>query len=154
MFAPRSEGTPAAAAMLIDRRIDAGLDMDGFLFGKVAVTGLGRPLILFSADPVFRRRPNLAEFWSRLTGRYAVDFAGAPTSRSPTSLFSYPRLADTSEAGAQARLRRPLVGTIDPTVACAAERAYVLAYFDRALKSKGAIPTRINSFAGVRAIGH
>jgi hypothetical protein len=43
---------------------------------------------------------------------------------------------------------------VPATVAYAAERAYVLAYFDRTPRSKGPIPTRINSFPGVRATGN
>ena len=51
MFGHSLGGATAAATMLIDRRLDAGLDMDGFLFGKVAVTGLKKPFMLFAADP-------------------------------------------------------------------------------------------------------
>jgi predicted dienelactone hydrolase len=153
MFGHSLGGATAAATMLIDHRIDAGLDMDGFLFGKVAVTGLNRPFMLFAADPGFRRQPNLAHFWGHLRGpRYAVDFVGAAHFAFTDLVFLVPQLAGTDEAAAQACLR-PLVGTVNPTVAYAAERAYLLAYFDRALKGKGAIPTRINSFQGVRATG-
>ena len=137
--------------MLIDRRLDAGLDMDGLLFGKVAVTGLKKPFMLFSADPGFRHKPNLAQFWGHLSGpRYAVDFAGAAHLAFSDLVFLVPQLAGTREAAAQARIR-PLVGTVNPTVAYAAERAYVLAYFDRELRGKGPVPTRIDSFPGVRA---
>ena len=67
MFGHSLGGATAAATMLIDRRIDAGLDMDGLLFGKVAVTGLEKPFMLFAADPGFRHKPNLAQFWGHLT---------------------------------------------------------------------------------------
>src|SRR5690349_11458489 len=123
-------GATAAATMLVDRRLDAGLDMDGLLFGKVAVTGLEKPFMLFSADPGFRHKPNLAEFWGQLKGpRYAVDFAGAAHLAFTDLLFLVPQLAGTEQAAAQARIQ-PLVGALDPTVAYAAERTYVLAYFD------------------------
>src|SRR5262249_4914200 len=49
MFGHSLGGATAAATMLTDQRIDAGLDMDGFLFGKVAVTGLEKPFMLFAA---------------------------------------------------------------------------------------------------------
>jgi EmrB/QacA subfamily drug resistance transporter len=153
MFGHSLGGATAAATMLIDRRIDAGLDMDGFLFGKVADTGLKKPFMLFSADPGFRSKPNLAQFWGHLKGpRYAVDFAGAAHLAFTDLVFLVPQLAGTEQAAAQARIR-PLIGTVNATVAYAAERAYILAYFDRTLKSKGATPTRINSFPGVRATG-
>jgi predicted dienelactone hydrolase len=151
MFGHSLGGATAAATMLVDRRLDAGLDMDGSLFGKVAVTGLAKPFMLFSADPGFRHKPNLAQFWRHLEGpRYAVDFAGAAHLAFSDLVFLAPQLAGTKEAAAQARIR-PLVGTVNPTVAYAAERAYLVAYFDRALKAKGPAPTRIDSFPGVRA---
>jgi EmrB/QacA subfamily drug resistance transporter len=153
MFGHSLGGATAAATMLTDRRIDAGLDMDGFLFGEVADTGLKKPFMLFAADPGFRRQPNLAQFWGHLKGpRYAVDFAGAAHFAFTDLVFLVPQLAGASEAPAQARLR-PLIGTVNPMVAYAAERAYVLAYFDRMLKGTGPIPTRIDSFPSVRATG-
>jgi pimeloyl-ACP methyl ester carboxylesterase len=153
MFGHSLGGAAAAATMLIDRRLDAGLDMDGSLFGKVAVTGLEKPFMLFSADPGFRHKPNLAQFWGHLKGpRYAVDFAGAAHLAFTDLVFLVPQLAGTSEAATQARIQ-PLVGTVNPTFAYAAERAYVRAYFDRTLKNRGPVPTRLDSFPGVRATG-
>jgi predicted dienelactone hydrolase len=153
MFGHSLGGATAAATMLVDRRLEAGLDMDGLLFGQVAVTGLQKPFMLFSADPGFRIKPNLAQFWRQLSGpRYALDFAGAAHFAFTDLVFLVPQLAGTREAAAQARIR-PLVGTVDPTVAYAAERAYVLAYFDRALRERGPIPTQIDSFPGVRVTG-
>jgi predicted dienelactone hydrolase len=154
MFGHSLGGATAAAPMRTDRRLDAGIDMDGYLFGKVAVTGLKKPFMLFSADPGFRGKPNLAQFWGRLKGpRYAIDFAGAAHFTFSDLVFLVPQLAGTDEAAAEARIR-PLIGTVNPTVAYAAERAYILAYFDRTLKGKGPIPNRIDSFPGVRATGH
>jgi predicted dienelactone hydrolase len=154
MFGHSLGGATAAATMLVDRRLGAGLDMDGSLFGKVAVSGLKKPFMLFSADPGFRHKPNLTRFWGHLRGpRYAVDFAGAAHFAFSDLVFLVPQLAGTREAAAQARIR-PLVGTISPTVAYAAERAYVLAFFERELRAEGSILTRTNSFPGVRATGH
>ena len=91
------------------------------------------------------------QFWGHLRGpRYAVDFAGAAHFAFSDLVFLVPQLAGTREAAAQARIR-PLVGTVNPTVAYAAERAYVLAYFDKALRGKGPVPTRIGSFPSVHA---
>ena len=74
-----------------------------------------------------RTSPGSGATWGT---RYAVDFAGAAHLAFTDLVFLVPQLAGTSEAAAQARLQ-PLVGTIDPTVAYAAERAHVLAFFDR-----------------------
>ena len=98
MFGHSLGGATAAATMLTDRRIDAGLDMDGFLFGKVATTGLDKPFMLFAADPGFRHQPNLARFWSHLKGpRYAVDFAGAAHLAFTDLVFLVPQLAGTTK---------------------------------------------------------
>ena len=126
--------------------------MDGRLFGKVATTGLERPFMLFAADPGFRGNPSLAGFWNHLTGpRYAVDFTGAAHLAFTDLVFLVPQLAGANKA-IQARLR-PLVGAIDPTVAYAAERAHVLAFFDHVLKGKGRTGAGSGSFQGVRTTG-
>jgi predicted dienelactone hydrolase len=150
MFGHSLGGATAAATMLIDRRIDAGLDMDGSLFGKVATSGLDRPFMLFSADPGFRNTPNLVEFWRHLrASRYALDFAGAAHFAFSDLVFLLPQLAGTREATAQARIQ-PLVGKVDATAVYAAERAYILAYFDRELRRRGPVPTGVQPFPGVR----
>ena len=76
-------GATAAATMLVDRSLDAGLDMDGLLFGNVAVTGVEKPFMLFSADPGFRHKPNLAE-----SGAISEDSATRPTSQAPPTSHS------------------------------------------------------------------
>lgn len=152
MFGHSLGGAAAAATMRIDHRIRAGLDMDGFLFGKVANMGLEQPFMLFAGDPGVRRQPNLDRFWNHLTGpRYAVDFAGAAHFAFSDLVFLVPQLAGTDKAAAQTQLQ-PLVGTINPTVAYAAERTYLLAFFDHVLKGKGT-GMSAGTFPGVRATG-
>ena len=80
MFGHSLGGATAAAAMLIDRRIDAGLDMDGSLFGKVA-HDRARPAV----HALFRRpgfpgdtpEPCPSSGAHLRASRYALDFAGA-----------------------------------------------------------------------------
>jgi predicted dienelactone hydrolase len=152
MFGHSLGGAAAAGAMLTDRRIRGGLDMDGRLFGEVATTGLARPFMLFAADPGFRGNPSLAGFWRHLTGsRYAVDFPGAAHLAFTDLVFLVPQLAGQNRS-VRAQLR-PLVGTIDPAVAYAAERAHVLAFFDHVLRGKARIAPASGSFPGVRATG-
>ena len=154
MFGHSLGGAAAAATMLVDQRIRAGVDMDGFLFGKVATAGLKRPFMLFAGDPGFRRQPNLAAFWSHLTGlRYAVDFEGAAHFAFTDLVFLVPQLAGTEKATVQTQLQ-PLVGTMSPTAAYGAERAHLLAFFDHVLKRKRAgTSAGTKSYPGVRAVG-
>jgi predicted dienelactone hydrolase len=138
MFGHSLGGAAAAATMLIDHEIRAGVDMDGFLFGKVATAGLNRPFMLFAGEPGVRRQPNLAAFWNHLTGpRYALDFAGAAHFAFSDLVFLVPQLAGTEKAAVQTQLQR-LVGTINPTAAYRAERTHLPTFFDHALKRKGA----------------
>jgi predicted dienelactone hydrolase len=153
MFGHSLGGAAAAAAMLVDPRLDAGLDMDGLLFGDAAVSGLRKPFMLFSADPGFRQKPNLARFWARLEGpRYAIDFAGAAHLAFTDLVFLVPQLAGTRDAAAHARLL-PLIGSVDAQVVYAAQRAYIRAFFDRVLRDRGEIATRVQTYPGVRATG-
>jgi hypothetical protein len=123
-----------------------GLDAVGEPSDSRAAGGTG--------DPGFRRQPNLAQFWSHLRGpRYAVDFAGAAHLAFTDLVFLVPQLAGTDKAAAQARLQT-LVGTMNPTAAYAAERAYVLAFFDQVLKGRGPVSARTSSVPGVRVTGH
>ena len=81
------------------------------------------------------QQPKPRQFWNHLTGpRYAVDFTGPPTSRSPTSSFwsrSWPAPTGPSKR------RAPTPDRHDQrTVAYTAERTHVLAFFDHFLKRK------------------
>jgi hypothetical protein len=67
-------------------------------------------------------------------------------------VFLVPQLARMTKAAEQARLQ-PLIGNINPTVAYAAQRTYVLAFFDRALKGRRPRPTPTGSLPGVQVTG-
>jgi predicted dienelactone hydrolase len=45
-------GTTAANVMAIDRRVLAGINMDGYLAGTAWVNGLDRPFLQFRSDPI------------------------------------------------------------------------------------------------------
>ena len=50
MFGHSLGGATAAAAMLEDQRIKAGVNLDGTLFGPVVNAGLDRPFMLVAAQ--------------------------------------------------------------------------------------------------------
>jgi len=52
MFGHSLGGATAAAAMLDDQRIKAGVNLDGTLFGPVVNAGLDRPFMLVGADAI------------------------------------------------------------------------------------------------------
>jgi predicted dienelactone hydrolase len=120
-------GATAAETMLADRRIRAGADLDGKIWGKVASRGLDRPFMVVIGDTFGGElTPDQARFVSRLRGeRYALHFDGAGHfSFTDLPLFSsaLPGLGDLVD-----------IGTIDPEQAARALGAYVLAFFDATL---------------------
>ena len=149
MFGHSLGGAAAASAMLVDSRIDAGADLDGVLFGAARLRGLSRPFLLMSGEPGFAADPNRAGFWSRLRApHYAVDLEGAQHFAFSDLAFFAPDLTRANpRAGVDA-----LVGDLDGAATLAAERAYLLAFFDRFLRGKDApLLTRTpGPFAGAR----
>jgi predicted dienelactone hydrolase len=151
MFGHSLGGAAAASTMLVDPRIDAGADLDGVLFGAARSHGLSRPFLLMSGEPGFAADPNRSTFWSRLRGpHYAVDFRGAQHFAFSDLVFFAPELMRLNRSAAEVVGSR--VGTVDGRRTLAAERAYLLAFFNRYLCGTPApLLTRGPSrFAGVR----
>lgn len=149
MFGHSLGGAAAASTMLVDPRIDAGADLDGVLFGR-ARTGLSRPFMLMNGEPGFAADPNRAGFWSRLRGpHFAVDIKGAQHFAFSDLVVLVQQLARTNPPAAQAI--RPLTGNVNGRMALAAERAYLLAFFDRFLRGidQPLLARTSDSFAGV-----
>ena len=69
MFGHSLGGATAAAAMLEDQRIQAGVNLDGTLFGPVVDAGLDRPFMLVGAEGHGRDSDqSWAKFWANLRG--------------------------------------------------------------------------------------
>lgn len=133
MFGHSLGGATAASTMRVDPRIDAGADLDGVLFGGVRTAGLSRPFMLMSGEPGFAADPNRAGFWSRLRGpHYAVDIRGAQHFAFSDLVFLVPEVSRTNPA--VGRALRAQVGSVAGPATLAAERAYLLGFFDRFLR--------------------
>jgi predicted dienelactone hydrolase len=151
MFGHSLGGAATASAMLVDPRIRAGADLDGLLFEPARTAGLSRPFLLMSADPGFADVPNVAGFWSKLRGpRYAIDVEGARHFAFSDLATLVPQLVRADPTTGQSL--RQLVGDLDGFATIAAERAYLLAFFDRFLRGRPAALLAGGSgpFAGVR----
>jgi hypothetical protein len=121
--------------MLVDPRIDAGADLDGVLFGRARTDVLSRPFMLMSGEPGFAADQNRAGFWSRLRGpRYAVDVKGAHHFAFSDLVFFAPALTKANPSAGETI--RAQVGNVDGLATLTAERAYLLAFFDRFLRGK------------------
>jgi predicted dienelactone hydrolase len=135
MFGHSLGGAAAASTMLVDPRIRAGADLDGLMFGPVRTRGLSRPFMLMTAEPGFAAEPNLAGFWNSLRGpHYAVDVREAHHFAFSDLVFFVPALMRANPAAGQAA--RLEVGKLDGPATLMAERAYLLAFFDRYLRGR------------------
>ena len=104
MFGHSLGGAAAASTMLVDRRIRAGADLDGLLFGQVRTSGLSRPFLLMNAEPGFAAEPNRAGFWKKLRGpHYAVDVKRAQHFAFSDLVFLVPALMRTNPTAGASR---------------------------------------------------
>ncbi|GIJ48230.1 lipase [Virgisporangium aliadipatigenens] len=132
MFGSSLGGATAAEAMLADRRIKAGLNLDGSFLGRVLDEGLDRPFLMLGSthgsdgeeDETWTR------MWAGLRGpRHHLELNGAGH-LSFTDLQTLLPQAGTPPADAE-----PLIGTIDARRSIAAQRAYIRAFYDRYLRA-------------------
>ncbi|GAA3923822.1 lipase [Actinomadura viridis] len=140
-------GFTAAQAMHDDRRIRAGVNMDGQMdyagepngsqLSPVARNGLDRPLMLLGSAPEgdYRGRPSWAAFWRNTRGwKFNGTLRGsrhASYTDAPALLPGMARGGAIPKGGLAG-----VIGTIPPERAIAAERAYVASFFDRWLRGR------------------
>jgi dienelactone hydrolase len=155
MFGHSYGGYTTGEAMVQDRRIDAGVNVDGamahglgtdpYLPGEVVLRGLDRPFLLLGADfvdPDTGRKiehshlerdldPTWADFWPNQRGWKRDVHLDGSTHYGFTDLqVVVPQLASLLPPAK----RVELVGTIDPARSLAAQHDYLAAYFDLHLK--------------------
>jgi predicted dienelactone hydrolase len=136
MFGWSIGGATAAGAMFADRRIAAGIDLDGTLFGPVVTGGLDRPFVLMSSQDHGRDNdPSWAGFWTVQRGfKLDLKLANSQHTSYSDGEVLYPQVAPL--IGLPPDQQAQLIGTVDPARAVAAERAYVRAFFDRTLRHR------------------
>ncbi|WP_262415294.1 alpha/beta hydrolase family protein [Streptomyces gougerotii] len=142
MYGHSGGGATAAETMRVDRRIDAGVNMDGTLqyddsdFLPVAREGLDRPFRLMGkAGQTHLDKASWRSFWDHSAGwKRDLSLVGG-------SHFSYtdaqsfvPALDERLDL--PAGLREQYVGTVDPGRSTAAQRAYLAAFFDQHLRKR------------------
>ncbi|RSS70744.1 alpha/beta hydrolase [Streptomyces sp. WAC06614] len=122
-------GASAASTMAADRRVDAGVNMDGTFFTPVPESGLnGRPFMMLGGDPALwppgSEEPSWSTAWTRLDGwKRWLTVTG-------TGHFAF---TDTPYLGDQLGMTdpdSPLSGTRSVQIT----RAYVGAFFAQHLK--------------------
>ncbi|MEU7893818.1 lipase [Nonomuraea sp. NPDC049152] len=127
-------GSVAAQLAHDDRRVDAGVNLDGEYVGPIARTGLAKPFLQMASGSKTRQsEPTWKSFWSRSTGwKRELRFTGSQHGSFTDLQAVLPQLAG--------KLKdlpiTELIGTIDPRRSIAAQRAYVTAFFDQHLKGR------------------
>ncbi|MFG1869742.1 alpha/beta hydrolase family protein [Micromonospora arborensis] len=137
MFGWSKGGTATALTMGTDRRVRAGLSLDGPMLSQPLPTAdLYRPFMLMTAEFSRAAEPAVAEFFTHLRGwRLNVQATDAVHSSYGDNQWLVPQLAriigmsDEELAG--------WVGALDPARAVRIGQAYPLAFFDQHLRHRG-----------------
>jgi predicted dienelactone hydrolase len=128
-------GATAAATMLVDRRLRAGILLDGTVRGTVVERGLPRPFMIMNSAGAFERDANRRAFWANLQGpRFNFALAGAGHYAFTDLVALTPQFAPNIPPG----LTAFMIGEIGAERAVPAVRAYVRAFFDRFLRGRPA----------------
>lgn len=130
VFGHSMGGATAAATMLTDPRLAAGVDLDGTLYGPVVDDGLSRPFLLMgNASHDRTTDPTWTAFWSHLRGwHHDLTLAGS-------GHLTFTDVAPLSAPLHLTGLFPPeLLGTIDGDRAVDIEQTYLTAYFNRFLR--------------------
>jgi predicted dienelactone hydrolase len=133
MFGSSMGGAGAAETMLVDRRVRAGLNLDGTFFGRALEAGLDRPFLMMGAEPQDGEQDETwSRMWSRLRGpRYWIELDNAGHLSFTDFQVLLPQL------GTPAQESEPLIGSIDGQRSVAVQRPYVRAFFDQHLRHRG-----------------
>ncbi len=127
-------GATASQLAHDDRRIDAGVNLDGSHFGSVAQAGLAKPFLQMAFEGHTREvDPTWKSFWEKSTGwKRELRFTGAEHYSFSDFQAMFPQLAGKLENLPVAQF----IGTIDPRRSLSAQRAYITAFFDLHLKGR------------------
>ncbi|MGJ6961059.1 alpha/beta hydrolase family protein [Streptosporangium sp. G11] len=134
MFGHSFGGATAAQLTRDDRRVDAGINLDGTLFGPVVRSGLAKPFLQVAGEPTTREsEPTWKSFWDRSSGwKREVRFTGAQHLSFMDVQAMIPQVAGKLGKVPVAEI----IGTIDPERSVTAQRAYVTAFFDLHLRGR------------------
>ncbi|MEU8154268.1 acetylhydrolase [Micromonospora sp. NPDC048986] len=136
MFGWSKGGTATALTMGADRRVRAGLSLDGPMQSQPPPTELHRPFMLMTAEFTRAAEPAVAEFFTHLHGwRLNVQAAEAVHSSYGDNQWLVPQLARI--IGMSDEELVGWVGTLDPARAVRIGQAYPLAFFDLHLRHRG-----------------
>ncbi|GLZ37260.1 hydrolase [Actinokineospora sp. NBRC 105648] len=136
MFGYSAGAATTATTLYQDRRVRAGISVDGPVTGPVVTAGLDRPYLLMDGRATRAGVPDLQTFWSNLRGwRRDIALTGAAHSTYGDFAVVLPQAAvllGLTKEDVEAE-----IGTVAPDRAVAVQRAYPAAFFDRHLRHTG-----------------
>ncbi|WP_371520025.1 alpha/beta hydrolase family protein [Kitasatospora sp. NBC_01300] len=134
MFGWSKGGTATVYTMLTDRRVRAGLSLDGPMQPTIT-TDLDRPFMMMTAEFTRAGQPAVAEFWPHLRGwRLDVQAQGAVHVSYGDNQVLIPQAAKL--LGLTDEQVRGMIGTLDPARAVKIQQAYPVAFFDLHLRHR------------------
>ncbi|MEC3920008.1 alpha/beta hydrolase family protein [Nocardia sp. CDC160] len=130
MFGHSLGGATAAQVMHDDRRVAAGVDLDGTLMGSVLTDGLDRPFVLIgSTDHGRAQDPSWQQFWANDRGpKMELRLDGSQHLSFCDNQAIVPAL--TAAGIMPADFAAKVVGTIAPQDSLDLQRAYLRTFFD------------------------
>jgi dienelactone hydrolase len=135
MFGWSKGATATALVMNTDRRVRAGLSLDGPMESEPLVGELDRPFMLMTAEFTRAAEPAVERFWSRLRGwRLNVQANGALHGGYCDHQWLIPQLATIT--GMSDEELADWIGTLNPTGAVRIQQAYPLAFFELHLRHR------------------
>jgi predicted dienelactone hydrolase len=136
MFGFSKGGTATALAMIRDRRIRAGLSLDGPMECQPPITtDIDRPFLMITADFSRAGDPSAAAFWTHLRGwRRNLQIDGGTELSFSDAVFLLPQIARLT--GMSAADLADWIGTFDPGLAVEIQQVYPLAFFDLHLRHR------------------
>jgi predicted dienelactone hydrolase len=122
-FGHSNGGATVADAMLYDRQIDAGVNLDGSMFGAVVMRGLDRPFAVVQGNETDEAYDSMREFYSHLRGpRRYVHVPNVRHHSFTDFVWLVPQLgADPVESE---------VGSVDPELMIAGQNLALRRFFD------------------------
>jgi dienelactone hydrolase len=125
-FGHSNGGAAAAGAMLLDRRVDAGVDLDGAMFGPVIARGLDRPFAVARGGGPDAAYRTLTQFRHHLRGPHPFVQWKDTAHHGFTDLVWLAPQVHLDAVAAD-------VGAVDPATAVKQQRAWLLRFFNRYL---------------------
>jgi predicted dienelactone hydrolase len=127
-------GTATALTMLADRRVRAGLSLDGPMQPTITAD-LDRPFMMMTAVFTRAAMPDVAEFWTHLRGwRLDIQADGAVHPSYGDNVTLIPQAGKI--LGMTDQQIQDMIGTLDPARAVRIQQAYPLAFFDLHLRHR------------------